>query len=159
MTRRKTPSLRPGESISELDRDEFGAGRPLTRKQVVEMLRRHESLAEADLRGADLSGVCFDGARLVNAKFADANLSKATFRNATLVGASFFGANLKDAVLDGADLEESDFDYAYLDGVTLKGAKTRKAIFPRKRISPDTIREAVRSGSRLEMEPMAIDDD
>lgn len=159
MTRRKTPAPRPPEPIVDLERDEFGTGRPLSRKQVVEVLRRRESLAEADLRGADLSGVSFDGANLVNAKFADANLAKATFRNANMVGASFFGANLKDAVLDGADLEEADFDYAFLDGVTLRGAKTRKAIFPRKRVSPDDVREAVRTGKRLEMEPIALEDE
>lgn len=158
MTRRKTPSTERDPELSDLDREEFGS-RALNRKTVLDMLRKKESLEEADLRGLDLSGVSFDGARLVYAKFAEANLSKCSFRGANLTGASFFGASLKDAVLDESNLEEADFDYAWLDGVTLRGATIRKAIFPLKKVKLDDIRESVRSGRRLAMEPFPIDDD
>ena len=164
MTRRKTTTTeaRPANEPSfpaDAERDDFATGRALTRKQVVEMVRKKESFEDADLRGCDLAGVSFDGADLSRAKFAEANLSRCSFRGARLVGASFFGANLKDAVLDEADLEDADLDYAFLDGVTLWGAKTKKAIFPAKRILMADIKESVRSGRRLTMEPLAVDDD
>ncbi len=42
----------------------MGSPRPLTKKQIVDLIARGESLAGLDLRGNDLSGVCFDGAEL-----------------------------------------------------------------------------------------------
>lgn len=160
MTRRKTPSDPPAdEAVHDPEREDFGGGRSLTRKQIAEMIRRKESLVEVDGRGADLSGTSFDNLDLSWAKFAEANLSRCSFRNANLTGASFFGANLKDAVLDGANLEEADFDYAWLDGVTFRDAKVRKAILPVRRLSLDAVRESVRTGKKVSMERMPIDDD
>ena len=158
MTKRKS-SPKASELIHELDKDEFSAGRPLNRKQVQEMIRKKESLIEADLRGCDLNAINFDGLDLSFAKFAEANLSRSTFRGCNLTGASFFAAALKDATLDEANLEEADLDYAWLDGVSLKGAKIRKAIFPLKKILLEDVKESVRSGKRLRMEPMSLDDD
>lgn len=157
MTRRKAPG-RTAEPL-ELEKDDFAAGRPLNRKQVQEMIRRKESLVEADLRGCDLSGVIFDGTDLSFAKFAEANLARCSFRGCNLEGASFFGASLKDALLEECQLEDADLDYAWLDGVSLKGSKVRKAIFPLKKVPLEEIRESVRSGKRLRMEPIAVDDD
>ncbi|MFZ5479684.1 MAG: pentapeptide repeat-containing protein [Myxococcota bacterium] len=154
MTRRKTP-----DPLLDVDREDFSAGRPLTRKQVVEMVRKRESMEDADLRGCDLVGISFDGANLQRAKFAEANLSRCSFRGANLECASFFGANLKDASLEEANLEDADFDYANLDGVSLKGAKVKKAIFPLRRIPLDDIRESVRSGKRLHMEAMPLEEE
>ena len=57
------------------------------------------------------------------------------------------------------ELDESDFDYAWLDGVTFRAAKIRKAVFPLKKLSLDSIRESVRTGKRVAMEPFALDDD
>lgn len=158
MTKRKG-SPKTVELIHDLDKDEFSAGRPLNRKQVQEMIRKKESLVEADLRGCDLNAIAFDGLDLSFAKFAEANLSRSTFRGCNLTGASFFAAALKDATLDDANLEEADLDYAWLDGVSLKGAKIRKAIFPLKKIALEDVKESVRSGKRLRMEPMSLDDD
>lgn len=162
MTRRKTPASDasvPDDAPPDAEREDFVGGRSLTRKQLAEMIRRKESLHHVDLRSADLSGMVFDGLDLSWAKFGEANLTRCSFRNATLVGASFFGATLKDAVFDGADLEDADLDYAWLDGVSLKDAKVRKAIFPLRRVSMDTIRESVRTGKRLAMERIPLDDD
>ena len=68
-------------------------------------------------------------------------------------------ATLKDACLDGANLEEADLDFSNLDGATLKGAKIKKAIFPLKRLSHDDLRDAVRTGRRLQMEGTPLEDD
>lgn len=157
MTRRKASS-RTLEPL-DVEKDDFAAGRPLNRKQVQEMIRRKESLVEADLRGCDLSGVIFDGTDLSFAKFAEANLARCSFRGCNLEGASFFGASLKDALLEECQLEDADLDYAWLDGVSLKGSKVRKAIFPLKKVPLEEIRESVRSGKRLRMDPVTVDDD
>lgn len=140
------------------DPEEYGDA-ALNRKQVMEMVRKKESFQDADLRGADLSGLCFDGLNLVQAKFAEANLSRSTFRGSNLMGTSFFGANLRDVCLDNANLEEADLDYANLDGVTLHNAKIRKALFPTRKLTLAEIRSSVATGVRLRMEPFAPGDD
>lgn len=140
------------------DPEEFGDS-ALNRKQVLELLRRKESLDDADLRGTDLSGVVFDGASMRQAKFAEATLTRASFKGTDLRGASFFAANLKDACFDGANLEEADLDYAFLDGVTVQGAHVRKALFPTRKLPLADVRAAVVSGARLRMEPFGPDDD
>ena len=157
MSRRKTPSTT--EPDADIDRDEFQGARALTRKQVLDMIKRKESLVEADLRGCDLSAIDFDGVDLSYAKFAESNLSRSAFRGANLTGASFFGSNLKDANFEDANLEEADFDYANLDGVVLKGAKVRKAMFPYRRVSAESVRESVRTGKRLTMESAPLEED
>ncbi len=157
MSRRKSPSS--AEPDADTDRDDFQGARALTRKQVLDMIKRKESLVEADLRGCDLSAIAFDGVDLSYAKFAESNLSRSTFRGSTLIGASFFSANLKDASFEEANLEEADFDYANLDGVTLRGAQVRKAMFPYRRVSAEAVREAVRTGKRLTMETAPPEDD
>ena len=163
MTRRKTPASTSSNANDPLvldpDKEDFSTGRPLTRKQVLEMIRRKEGFEEADLRGCDLVGIAFDGANLARAKFAEANLSRCTFKGAILVGASFFGANLKDCSLEDANIEDADFDYANLDGVTFRGAKIRKAIFPIRRIPLKDIQDSVRTGKRVQMEAMPLDED
>jgi uncharacterized protein YjbI with pentapeptide repeats len=157
MTRRKTAPPVPPEL--DPDRDDFQGARALSRKQVVDMIRRKETLVEADLRGCDLAGVSFEGVDLSYAKFAESNLSKCNFNRADLTGASLFGANLKDATFEEANLEETDFDYANLDGVVLRGAKVRKTLFPYRRVSQEAVRESVRSGKKLVMEASAAEDD
>jgi len=156
MTRRKSSG---GRDAAEQEKDDFAIGRPLNRKQVQDMVRKKESLVEADLRGCDLNGLVFDGTDLRFAKFAEANLSRCSFRGANLEGASFFGAALKDAILEDCNLEDADLDFAWLDGVSLRGSKVRKAIFPLKKVPLEDIRESVRSGKRLRMDPMTVDDE
>ncbi|MDP2308108.1 MAG: pentapeptide repeat-containing protein [Pseudomonadota bacterium] len=163
MTRRKTPASPTATAsdplVTDPDKEDFSTGRPLTRKQVLEMIRRKEGFEEADLRGCDLVGIAFDNANLARAKFAEANLSRCTFKGANLVGASFFGANLKDCSLEEANIEDADFDYANLDGVTFRGAKIRKAIFPIRRVPLKDIQESVRTGKRVQMEAMPLDEE
>ncbi len=156
MTRPRKPKA-PPDPVAE--RDDFDEGKTLTRKQVVDMVRRGDSLEDADLRGLDLSAVCFDGAGLRQAKFGDSNLQRASFRGADLSGASFWNANLREAVLDGANLEEADFDYCNLDGASFRDAKIRKAIFPFKRLPLEMIQRSIRTGQRVRMEPLRHEDE
>lgn len=151
-----TPPKRTPVPVIDRDDDE---ARSLTRKQVLDLLRRGESFEECDLRGIDLSGVNFDGVNLTNAKFGEANCQKATFRNANLTGASFWNANLREATLDGANLEEADFDYCNLDAVSFRDAKIKKAIFPYKRLPVEVVQRSVRTGERVKMEPMRHEDE
>lgn len=156
MPRPRKPKAAPEPAA---ERDDFDEVRTLTRKQVMDMIRRAETFEEADLRGVDLSGLSFDGMKLRNAKFGDCNLQRASFRGADLAGASFWNANLREATLDGADLEEADFDYCNLDGVSFKDAKIRKAIFPFRRLPLEAIQRSVRTGQRVRMEPMRHEDE
>jgi uncharacterized protein YjbI with pentapeptide repeats len=123
----------------------------LTKKQVMDMVARGQSLAEMDMRGIDLSGVTFDGADLRFAKLAESNLSRASFRGADLMGASLWHSDCKDAVFDGANLEEADLDLANVDGATFRAANVRKAIFTFSRISLEQILQSVRTGRRVRM--------
>ena len=64
--------------------------------------------SEADLTGADLSGIDF---------------TKVDFRNATLVGTKFSGANLHQADFTGADLQDVQFDRANLYGAIFENVQ------------------------------------
>ncbi|MSQ02032.1 MAG: pentapeptide repeat-containing protein [Myxococcales bacterium] len=156
MTRPRKPKP-PPDPVAE--RDDFDEAKALTRKQVVDMVRRGDRLEDADLRGLDLSAVCFDGVGLRQAKFGDCNLQRASFRGADLAGASFWNANMREAVLDGANLEEADFDYCNLDGASFRDAKIRKAIFPFKRLPLEMIQRSIRTGQRVRMEPLRHEDE
>ncbi len=120
---------------------------------MVETLAAGGSIANADLRGADLSCLVFDGRDATCAKFGDANVAGASFRNARLVGASFWQANCAGACFDGADLEDADFDHAFLDGVTLRNARVRRTLFPTGRVGREAILSSVREGVPLRMDP------
>lgn len=137
----------------------MGSPRSLTKKQVIDLIAKGESLADMDMRGIDLSGVCFDGADLQRVKMAECNLARSTFRGTDLSAASLWHSDCKDAVFDEANLEEADLDFCNLDGCTFRGAKIRKAIFPFSRLSLDEIQVSVRTGKRVRMERRDLDDD
>lgn len=68
-------------------------------------VKEFETLAGADLRGADLCKANMEGADLMCANLEDAelecaNLKNANLKGACLEGASLVGANFQDAVLD-----------------------------------------------------------
>jgi len=137
----------------------MGSPRPLTKKQVLDLINRKQSLADMDMRGIDLSGVCFDGADMECAKLAEANLSRATFRGTNLNNASLWHAECKDAVFDGAMLEEADFDFANLEGASFRGAKVRKAIFPYNRLPLEDVLHSVRTGRKVRMHRGAAEEE
>ena len=129
----------------------MGAPSAMTKKQVIDCIQRKRSLVAADLRGVDLSGLCFDDMDLRGAKLAECNLARATFRRANLQSASLWNTDCKDACFDYANLESVDFDYSNLDGATLRQAKVRKAIFPLSNLSLEEVKRSVSLGTRLRM--------
>jgi uncharacterized protein YjbI with pentapeptide repeats len=79
--------------------------------------RRHESLAGADLVGADLSGVIFDHVDLAGADLSAARLDEAIVRHCDLTG-----ANLSDVRMKGASLA-----YLELHGALMTHADLRRS--------------------------------
>ena len=65
----------------------------MSRKQILDAIRRGASLESVDLRGVDLSGISFDNLDMRDAKLAEANCTRCSFRNANLTGASLWHAN------------------------------------------------------------------
>jgi uncharacterized protein YjbI with pentapeptide repeats len=124
----------------------------LTKKQVMDRLRRGESLIESDLRGLDLSAMSFDGVDLSYAKMAECTLARCTFRGANLSGASLWQADLRDANFTNANLDDADMDMANLDGAILYKAKIRRTLFPVDRLTAERIQDSIRSGRRLVMD-------
>lgn len=109
-----------------------------TREQVMEKVRRGESLERADLtqlafggavleganlRRADLEGANLEGCNLKKANLANASLRDAYLAKANLEGVNFQKADLEGAKLDGANLQNADLSRANLSGASLEGAK------------------------------------
>ena len=70
-----------------------------------------DTLRDADLRDADLSGAYLRGADLRRADLRDADLRGAYLRDADLRGADLRDAYLRDADLRGADLRDANLPY------------------------------------------------
>jgi uncharacterized protein YjbI with pentapeptide repeats len=87
---------------------------PLHREQVLEKLRRGETLRGLSLRGVDLSGAKLGPADLTRADLERADLRGVYLEKANLRGASLRGARLNDADLRGANLESADLSDADL---------------------------------------------
>ena len=130
----------------------MGSPKPLTKKQIMDMIAKTGDLSDLDMRGVDLSGVCFDGVDLRRAKLAECNLSRSTFRGADLSQASMWHADCKDACFDNAIMEETDMDFCYLEGATFRNARVKKAIFPINRITLAQINSCVKTGRKLSMD-------
>jgi uncharacterized protein YjbI with pentapeptide repeats/DNA-binding Xre family transcriptional regulator len=86
------------------------------------------NLSDADLSDADLSevnlrGANFQGADLSNADLSKVNLRGANLSDADLSDADLRGANLSDADLSDADLSGADLSDAGLSGADLRGAR------------------------------------
>jgi uncharacterized protein YjbI with pentapeptide repeats len=93
---------------------------------------RRVDLSGADLKGAELwdldfQGAVFDGASLFEAKLGRSDLRKASFKNARLTaarcgGATFSGADFTNALLIDAHLCVCMFSSANFQGAVLRGA-------------------------------------
>ena len=94
---------------------------------VVEANLRGAYLSGADLSGAYLSGADLSGAYLSDANLRGADLSGAYLRGANLRGADLRGANLRGADLRGADLSDANLSGAYLRGADLSDANLSDA--------------------------------
>ena len=139
--------------------DEMPSPRALTKDEVMDMVRRGESLDGADLRGTDLTGIDLAGRSLRNAKLGEALLVRANLSGTDLTGASLWHADLKYADLSGANLEDADLDFCNLEGVTLKGARIRKTTFPLRRVRMDDVMVSVQTGRRLTVQIPDDDDE
>ena len=119
---------RDGKVRSRADLDEILKQRKLWLESVG------KSGAQADLRGADLSGAFLDQANLSGADLRGANLSGADLSGANLIGADLrgadlSGANLSDANLSDANLSGASLYEADLSGARLYGADLARAVF------------------------------
>jgi uncharacterized protein YjbI with pentapeptide repeats len=113
-----------------------------SKEQVLEKVRKGESLERADLKDldldrglfenanlerADLEGVMLEAGLLRKANLSCANLREAYLANADLREANLQKADLEGANLDGANLSFADLSYANLDGANLEGANLNGA--------------------------------
>jgi len=121
----------------------------LSRQQVQIVLKKEKSLIGCDLRGLDLSGLCFDDANLKSCKLAEANLSECSFNGANLTKASLWKANLKNAKLDNAVLTEADLEWSNLDGCSFFGAQIARAILPLQYVTLEQLHESISSGKKI----------
>ena len=131
--------------------------KPLTRKSVLAMIRRHGGKAEGldlsrrefaenvDLSGLDLSGIILREALLWYARLEGANLSGAQLERAVLRGAQMEGANLSGANADGADLQG-----AHLEGVNLSKAQLKKAGLLKVNLGKAILADAHLDGAEME---------
>jgi len=135
--------------------------KPLTRKDVEAMIKRHgkaegldlsrrEFAENVDLSQLDLSGVLLYEASLWYAHLEGANLSGANMERAILRGANLSGADLSGAKMDGIDLQ----------GAHLEGSKLFKAQMTKAELLRANLGKANLSGARLEsagMEEVHLD--
>lgn len=135
------------------------APQSMSRKQVLDALRRGRSLIDADLRGTDLSGINFDGVDLAYTKLADADLSQCSFIGANLSSASMWHANLKNCTFDSSILDFADLDEANIDGCTFRGARIKKTIFPNARMALSMIEESIDTGAPVVLAREADEDE
>ena len=116
--------------------------RPVTKKEVQELVAAGESLQAKDLSGTDLTkadlfdadlrlaNLCDAVLRRVNLNCADltgADLMRADLTGADCSGADFTEANLRNATLARCDLTEADLTRADLTDADLTGANLYRA--------------------------------
>jgi uncharacterized protein YjbI with pentapeptide repeats len=133
-----------------------GKAKPLTRKEVLAMIKRHGKAEGLDLSrrefeeninlsGLDLSGIHLNEASLWYPRLEGSNLSGAQMERAILRGAHFEGANLSGASADGADLQG-----AHLEGANLSKAQFKKAEFLKANIGKANLADAHLEGAEME---------
>ncbi|MCS6984652.1 MAG: pentapeptide repeat-containing protein [Leptospiraceae bacterium] len=99
----------------------------ISKKKILELLREKGSLANADLRKAnldhmDLSYVDFTNARLEHTFFSGSKLTGANFSHAKLTGAYLNNCDLTHACFENADLRFTKLTGSKLDGASFKNA-------------------------------------
>lgn len=110
------------------------AGLATLKEQVLQRLKRGESLARMDLAGvnlsgADLKGVDFTGTYLEFADFSGADLSGAKLTGAVAVRANFSGAKLAKTDFSSANVGKSSFVGAVGAGADFGDAVLSEASF------------------------------
>lgn len=114
--------------------------KPMERTEMGEWVRRYapgrESLAGADLTGAQLGGM-----NLLNADLMGTQLVAADVTGAILVGASLKGAKLVGAILPDARLTGADYIGANLGGVDLTELDLSETPFDRANLADAIVSE------------------
>ena len=85
------------------------------------------SLQRANLLGTNLQGAILEKADLQGANLNNANLWRAKLFNADLQGANLLGANLQWAILENANLQGANLLGVNLQGVNFQGANLQEA--------------------------------
>ncbi len=130
--------------------------KPLTRKEVLAMIKRHgkaegldlsrrEFEENVDLSGLNLSGIHLNEASLWYAHLEGTNLSGAQLERAILRGAHLEGADLSGADADGIDLQG-----AHLEGAKLAKAQLKKAGLLKANLGKASLPDAQLDGAELE---------
>ncbi len=107
-------------------------------------------LRNADLRGANLRYIDFQGANLFNADLRGANLNGSNLREANLNGAKLNGANLQGTSLHKALIIGGCFIEANLSGADLRDTSLDVATFSRANLQGADLSEAYLKGADLE---------
>ena len=98
---------------------------PFAKLQYVSL--KGANLSGINFRQADLLQGCFIGAYLDDADFANANLSGSDLSYSKCRGANFANANLEGAIFEGVDLSGANFAKAILRCVNFKEANLSSA--------------------------------
>ncbi len=120
------------------------AGLKALREDVLQRLKRGESLARMDLAGVDLKGVDLRGADL-----SGAYLEFADFSGADLTGARLQGAIAPRSNFSGAKLGKADFSTANVGKSSFVGAKGEGADFSNAVLSESSFENSAFPGARF----------
>jgi len=120
------------------------AGLKALREEVLQRLKRGESLARMDLAGVDLKGVDLRGADL-----SEAYLEFADFSGADLSGARLKGAIAPRANFAGAKLGKADLSEANVGRSSFVGAKGEGADFSNAVLSESSFENCALPGARF----------
>ena len=93
----------------------------MNEKEIIE-IHGLNTLVEANLREANLTGADLTEANLIGADLSEANLIRANLSGAWINGANLTGADLNEANLIGVNLNEANLSGANLNGSDLSGA-------------------------------------
>lgn len=95
--------------------------------EVASIKAGHRDCPHCMLAGADLNNTCVKGGNLIGANFGGAKLTLMCMSYANFKGASFRGANLSGANLAHADLDGADFTGAKITITSFKGTDLSRA--------------------------------
>jgi hypothetical protein len=148
--------------MDEPEREPPQAEKPLTREDVLRLIKEHGGpegldlrkveLRQADLGGLDLRGALFREAKLQGARLVRANLQRADLSRTELEGAYFLETNLRAADLWVSDLQGAHFLQANLQRADLQwsdlqGADLGQADLRRARLAGASLRDANLEGA------------
>lgn len=118
-------------------------------------------VADFDLTGAIVDGLCFVATKGPDARFVDASLKnlsllgecvfpRADFTRAKARGGAFRGTDFEGARFDGADLEGADFSECNARGATFRRALLTESVFMRTDLAQADLRESKLLDANLE---------